>query len=121
MYTLRCPISLKIKACVLFVLVALVHSLFVVPAFAKDFTVDATCDAVDTNPGDGFCMILLTDIVCGGRCTIRAAIQESNALGGIPAVNYDGNRSSCSGRRNDTFDVVVFIIESERRTAPRVI
>jgi len=41
-----------------------------------DFIVTRNDDAVDTNPGDGAC------IASGGGCTLRAAIQESNALGG---------------------------------------
>lgn len=44
------------------------------PASAADFTVDTTADAVDANPGDGAC----DD--GAGNCTLRAAIQETNAL-----------------------------------------
>ncbi len=51
------------------------------------FTVNSTDDAVDANPGDGTCA------ADGGTCTLRAAIQESNALPGgdliqIPAGTY---------------------------------
>ncbi|MEW5986602.1 MAG: choice-of-anchor Q domain-containing protein, partial [Chloroflexota bacterium] len=35
--------------------------------------VDSTADAVDQNPGDGFCR------TAGGECTLRAAVQEGNA------------------------------------------
>ena len=40
------------------------------------FTVDSTTDAVDASPGDGVCAS------SAGECTLRAAIQESNALPG---------------------------------------
>ena len=51
------------------------------------FTVDSTADAVDAHPGDGACDI------GNGHCTLRAAIQEANALPGadtiqLPAGTY---------------------------------
>src|SRR5438552_18685246 len=54
---------------------------------AASFTVNSTIDAVDANPGDGIC----DD--GGGRCTLRAAIMEANALPGadtivLPAGTY---------------------------------
>ncbi len=58
-----------------------------VPVYAVNFAVDSTADAVDANPGDGVC----DD--GAGRCTLRAAIQETNALAGpdiitLPAGTY---------------------------------
>jgi CSLREA domain-containing protein len=44
------------------------------------FSVDSTADAVDMTPGDGICA------AAGGACTLRAAIQESNALSGTSHV-----------------------------------
>ncbi len=51
------------------------------------FVVDSTADVVDANPGDGLCA------EASGSCTLRAAIQETNALAGedtimIPAGTY---------------------------------
>src|SRR5918992_4919759 len=51
------------------------------------FTVNSTADAVDSNPGDGTCR------TAAGACTLRAAIQEANALPGadeirLPAGTY---------------------------------
>ena len=43
---------------------------------AASFAVDRLDDAVDMLPGDGMCLAI------GGGCTLRAAIQESNALAG---------------------------------------
>ncbi len=43
-------------------------------AQAATFIVDDTDDAVDMNPGDGVC------VTNASTCTLRAAIQESNAL-----------------------------------------
>jgi len=56
-------------------------------ASAATFTVDSTEDAVDSRPGDGKCA------TSTGACTLRAAIQETNALSGadtivLPAGNY---------------------------------
>jgi CSLREA domain-containing protein len=57
------------------------------PAFAANLTVDSTTDAVDSNPGNGSCA------TAGGFCSLRAAIQEANALAGadtitLPAGTY---------------------------------
>jgi CSLREA domain-containing protein len=49
-------------------------------ARAGSFTVDSTVDAVDANPGDGVCA------TAAGQCTLRAAIQEANALTGADTV-----------------------------------
>lgn len=43
-------------------------------AGAASFTVNTTVDAVDANRGDGNCL------TAAGQCSLRAAIQESNAL-----------------------------------------
>jgi CSLREA domain-containing protein len=56
-------------------------------ASAASFTVNSTTDAVDANPGDGVCA------TGGGQCTLRAAIQETNAVAGadtitLPAGTY---------------------------------
>lgn len=57
------------------------------PAQAAPFTVDSAADAVDATPGNGTCA------TSGGVCTLRAAIQEANALAGsdtitVPAGTY---------------------------------
>lgn len=56
---------------------------------AATFTVNSTADAVDVNPGDGFCETAPGN----GACTLRAAIQEANAFPGddtivLPAGTY---------------------------------
>ncbi len=56
-------------------------------ARAASFTVTNTGDAVDAAPGDGVCA------TAGAVCTLRAAIQEANALSGpdsiiVPAGTY---------------------------------
>ena len=43
------------------------------------FTVDVTTDDADANPGDGTCA------TSGGDCTLRAALEETNALANAPA------------------------------------
>jgi CSLREA domain-containing protein len=57
------------------------------PALATILTVDMIGDAVDADPGDGACR------TSSGKCSVRAAIQESNALHGpelvsVPAGTY---------------------------------
>lgn len=51
------------------------------PAAARatgfDFTVNSTADEVDAAPGDGVC-----SSTPSGKCTLRAAVMENNALGG---------------------------------------
>ena len=70
------------------VTVALLVALGAPPAFAAPFTVDSTADAVDANPGDGDCA------TAAATCTLRAAVQEANALAGadeirLPAGTYE--------------------------------
>jgi CSLREA domain-containing protein len=48
----------------------------------RNFIVNITADAVDANPGDGICEIALGS----GLCTLRAAIQEGNALSGEDTI-----------------------------------
>ena len=45
-------------------------------ATAANFLVNSTADSSDSTPGDGVCN------AGGGACTLRAAIEEANALGG---------------------------------------
>ena len=48
---------------------------------AAGFTVDSTTDASDASPGNGVCA------TAGGACTLRAAIQEANALPGVDLIS----------------------------------
>ena len=57
-------------------------SLSTTPAHAASFTVNTTLDAPDSNPGDGLCRSTI-----GNRCSLRAAIQEANALSGADTIN----------------------------------
>jgi CSLREA domain-containing protein len=54
------------------------------PSAAAEFTVNATNDDVDASPGDGTCA------TAAGDCTLRAAIQETNALTGPDIVRLPG-------------------------------
>lgn len=56
-------------------------------AGAATFTVNSTADQADAVPGNGFCSVMT------GICSLRAAIQEANALAGpdviqLPAGNF---------------------------------
>lgn len=60
--------------------------------------VDTTADAVDADPGDGACA------VDGGGCSLRAAVQEANALGGDVVVDLAAGetyRLTLAGRNED--------------------
>jgi CSLREA domain-containing protein len=62
---LKVLVSLLIAACCLLALPS--------AALAVQYTVDSTLDEPDANPGTGGCL------TAGSKCTLRAAIQESNA------------------------------------------
>lgn len=51
-------------------------------AQAATFTVDDNGDGSDANPGNGICA------TAGGVCTLRAAIEEANALGGSDTIEF---------------------------------
>src|SRR3954454_15069512 len=63
------------------VLAALMLALAAPSAIAASFMVTSTTDAVDATPGDGTCAT--ADAVC----TLRAAVQESNALAGADEID----------------------------------
>ncbi len=52
-----------------------------IPVLAATFSVDSTADAPDATPGDGICAD------SQGRCTLRAAVMEANALGGTNTID----------------------------------
>ena len=77
---------------------------------AATFSVDTTADAVDALPGDGVCLSLAL------TCSLRAAIQEANALAGadvvvVPAGTYvltlvgAGETSGATGDLNVSDDL----------------
>jgi CSLREA domain-containing protein len=84
------------------------------PPPPADFSVNSFTDAVDVNPGDGYCE---TATPC--ECTLRAAVMEANALIGddfiyvpagifvrtIPGVNED---AAASGDLDITDNLTIF-------------
>ncbi|HMV69933.1 MAG TPA: hypothetical protein PKA64_24045, partial [Myxococcota bacterium] len=50
-------------------------------ALPPDFVVDQIGDSADAAPGDGLCLDEM------GRCSLRAAVQEANALGGAWVID----------------------------------
>jgi hypothetical protein len=61
-------------------------------AFAAPFDVNDVSDAHDVNPGDGVCNVVIEG--GGVLCTLRAAVEEANALAGadevkVPAGDYN--------------------------------
>ncbi|MGH9908890.1 MAG: CSLREA domain-containing protein, partial [Pyrinomonadaceae bacterium] len=75
-------------------------------AIAATFTVNSTTDAVDANPGNGVCA------TSAAVCTLRAAIQEANALAGadtinLPAGTYTLTRTGAGEDAGSTGDLDV--------------
>src|SRR5687767_2367923 len=76
-----------VTAALIFFLIFSGAAIFTGSAYAASFTVNDTRDLVDVNPGDGLCR------TSNSTCTLRAAIQEANALPGadtiqLPAGTY---------------------------------
>lgn len=70
-------VSLLLAACCLFVLPSV--------AVAATYTVDSTLDEADSGGLNGVCL------TAGGKCTLRAAIQESNASAlTVDEIQFDG-------------------------------
>src|SRR5260221_8739452 len=55
-------------------------SLVAVPGHAATFVVNTTADTADANPGDGICAD------SSNACSLRAAVQEANALAGADTI-----------------------------------
>ncbi len=64
------------------------------PVLAATFTVNSTDDEADASPGNGVCQ------TAGGQCTLRAAIQEVNALTPGPARTIAFNIPTASSGYN---------------------
>ncbi len=62
-------------------LVVLGSGLLATHGFALTFDVDTTADGPDNIPGDGICATVI------GPCSLRAAIEEANELGGAHTIN----------------------------------
>ena len=82
-------------------------------AAGATFVVNSTLDAVDAVPADGVCA------TAGGVCTLRAAVQEANALSGahvimLPAGTYPltipgaGEFDAVTGDLNVTTTLTIF-------------
>lgn len=94
-------------------LIALLLAVGMVPvAGAATFTVNTLVDAVDATPGDGACLTAVA------QCSLRAAIQEANALAGadiitLPAGIYrleigsQGEDAAAQGDLDITSEIVI--------------
>jgi uncharacterized repeat protein (TIGR01451 family) len=83
-----CPILFALALCCWLMLLSS-------PAQAATFTVNSSSDTGDKTPGNGVCSTANN----GGVCTLRAAIEEVNALAGTHTINFnipttDGNYSA---------------------------
>lgn len=64
---------------------ALLLFLYYSPVQAATFLVSSNFDSADQNPGDGICQ---TALVYPHNCSLKAAIQEANALGGADTIVF---------------------------------
>ena len=65
----------------------LIFAVFSQNVLAATFTVTENTDASDATPGNGACA------TAGAVCTLRAAIEEANALAGTDTINFsNGNK-----------------------------
>jgi CSLREA domain-containing protein len=90
--------------------VAFLFLLFTSPASAATFSVNSTTDAIDANPGDGICA------TSANECTLRAAVQEANALAGADTITLIGGQTynvTLTGAGDDTGAVSDLDINSE--------
>jgi CSLREA domain-containing protein len=56
------------------------------PVRGAEFAVDSFDDGLDSDPGDGVCATV------DGRCTLRAAVMEANALPGLDRITLAPGR-----------------------------
>ena len=67
----------------------------------QSFVVTRVTDVVDADPGDGVC-----EATAGvGDCTVRAAVQESNAFDGLTTVTLPPDSTSVLSKRQFVGDV----------------
>jgi CSLREA domain-containing protein len=74
----------------LFIAVSALSLAAVAEARAATFIITSTADAVDATPGDGVCA------TAAATCTLRAAIQETNALIGADSITLPAGMYSLS-------------------------
>jgi CSLREA domain-containing protein len=79
-FCMKGEISMNFTRMLVPILLAFCFGVLPITAQAITFSVNSTVDDVDATPGDGLCAT--TD----GECTLRAAIQEANALAGLDIV-----------------------------------
>src|SRR2546422_6202505 len=65
-------------------------------AQAASLTVNSTGDGPDATPGDGICETAMGN----GVCTLRAAIQEANALMGAETISFNIPAIDCKAMTN---------------------
>src|SRR5260221_10544571 len=70
-------------------------SLVAVPGHAATFVVNTTADTADAVPGDGICAD------SGGACSLRAAVQEANALAGADTIQLAAATYVLTGAAGD--------------------
>ena len=62
---------------------------FTCNVFAATFVVNSTGDAADVAPGNGTCSTGGTNSQSAVECTLRASIEEANALAGTDTINFN--------------------------------
>ncbi|MCA9988269.1 MAG: hypothetical protein KDE59_28375, partial [Anaerolineales bacterium] len=78
-----------------------VYASYPTPAPGIILTVDSLASGADTAIGDGICA------TSGGECTLRAAIEESNALAGQETIQLPAGTIDISSRLPDITDHLI--------------
>ncbi len=79
---------------------------------SSTFLVDSAGDAGDATPGDGICD------TGGGVCTLRAAIQESNALAGADTIDFGINTGSVTIAPLSPLPIITDKVKIDASTQP---
>ena len=82
-------------------------------AMGVNFVVNSTQDHGDRFPGDGLCR---TKLIFGSKCTLRAAIEETNALAGADQITVPGGVYLLNHGRLEIKDDLVVMGSQESQT-----
>jgi CSLREA domain-containing protein len=79
---------------------------------AATLTVNSTADTTDVAPGDGVCADGL------GNCTLRAAIQEANALAGLDTIEFNIGTGTPTIAPTSALPIITSRRKNEKRVSP---
>jgi CSLREA domain-containing protein len=85
------------------------NQLWPIARAATTFTVNSLADTGDAVPGNGLCAD------AGGLCTLRAALQEANALAGDEIINFSVTGTiNLTGALPDITETQIAVVSGSR-------